>query len=91
LCFYLKKKPAKHRWLIPVILATWDAHIKRIITVGGQPRQEVLKTPISNTTRAKWTEGMVQVTQCMLCKHEALSSNPRPIKGRKKKKNKNKP
>jgi hypothetical protein len=30
-------------WLIPVILATWEAEIRRIM-VRGQPRQIVLKT-----------------------------------------------
>jgi hypothetical protein len=35
---------AKHQWLIPVILATWEAKIERIV-VPGQPRQKVCKTP----------------------------------------------
>jgi hypothetical protein len=43
-----------HRWLIPVILATWEAEI-RSIAVWGQPGQIVLKSlsqKISNTKRA---------------------------------------
>jgi hypothetical protein len=30
LCFYthLKKKKARHQWLMPIILATWEAEIK---------------------------------------------------------------
>jgi hypothetical protein len=36
-------KAARHQWLIPVILATQEAEIRRI-KVGGQPRQIVCKT-----------------------------------------------
>jgi hypothetical protein len=60
-----------------VILATWEAGIKRI-TVGGQPRQIVHKTPISKTIRAKWPIGVSQEVEHLLCKCKALSSNPRP-------------
>jgi hypothetical protein len=40
--------------------------------VGGQSGQ------ISKITRAKHTGGVVQVVEYLLCKHEALSSNPDP-------------
>jgi hypothetical protein len=60
-----------------VILATWEAGIKRI-TVGGQPRQIVRKTPISKKIRAKWPIGVSQEVEHLLCKCKALSSNPRP-------------
>jgi hypothetical protein len=33
---------------------------------------------------------MVQVVECLLCKHKALSSNSSPIKGKKKEKEKEK-
>jgi hypothetical protein len=52
-------------------LATWEAEIRRI-TVQGQSRQIVQETPISKTTRAKWTGGMAQAVEHLLCKHEAL-------------------
>jgi hypothetical protein len=35
-----------------------------------------LQDPISKITRAKWARGMVQVVESLLCKYEALSSNP---------------
>jgi hypothetical protein len=42
-----KKKTNKQktgcRWLTPIILATWEAEIRRI-KVGGQPKQMVLQT-----------------------------------------------
>jgi hypothetical protein len=36
--------------------------------------------PISKLTRAKWTGGIANVVQCLLCKHEVLSSKPSPPK-----------
>jgi hypothetical protein len=49
------------------------------IVVQGQPGQIVHKTPsISKIPRAKWTGSMAQVVECLLCKHEALSSNSSP-------------
>jgi hypothetical protein len=47
-------KPHGSWWLMPIILATCEAEIRRIV-VRGQPRQIVPKTPISKITRAKWT------------------------------------
>jgi hypothetical protein len=48
-CSDKKKKPNKQnvgqvQCLQPIILATWEAEIGRII-VGGQPRQKVNETP----------------------------------------------
>jgi hypothetical protein len=34
--------------------------------------------------RAKWTGGMAQAVELLLCKHKALSSNPNPTKKKKK-------
>jgi hypothetical protein len=42
----LFKSIARHWWLRPVILATWEAEIWRI-HVSGQPRLTTLETPIS--------------------------------------------
>jgi hypothetical protein len=39
-------------WLTSVILATWEAEIRRI-TVQSQPGQIICKNPISKVTRAK--------------------------------------
>jgi hypothetical protein len=68
---------ARHQWLTPVILTTWEAKIRRIM-VWGQPRQIVLWEPISKITRAKWTGGVAQEVQRVLFKYETLSSYPSP-------------
>jgi hypothetical protein len=48
---------ARHHWLMPIILATWEA----------KPRQIVCETPISKAAKAKWTGGGTQVLQHLLC------------------------
>jgi hypothetical protein len=63
---------------MPVILAIWETETERI-SAGGQPGQIVFKTPNS---RAKWTGGMTQMVEHLLCKYEALTSNPSPTKKR---------
>jgi hypothetical protein len=70
---------------MPVILATWEAEIKRNL-VPGQPRQIVLETPISKITRAKWTGSVAQVVEWLLCKCKSLSSNPSPTRKRERQK-----
>jgi hypothetical protein len=45
--------------------------------VQGQPRQIVRETPISKITRAN---GLEVWLKCLLCKCEALSSNPQKEK-----------
>jgi hypothetical protein len=65
--------------------ATWEAEIEGI-TVRGQPGQIVCKTPMSKITRAKWTAGVAQGVECLLCKCKALSSNPSVTKKKKKEK-----
>jgi hypothetical protein len=60
------------------------------IMVQGQHGQIVCETPISKITRAKWTGSVAQVIECLLCKCEALSSNPSLTKKKKKRKKKKK-
>jgi hypothetical protein len=43
--------------------------------VQGQTRQTVCENPISKRARAKWTRGVAQVVELLLCKFEALSSH----------------
>jgi hypothetical protein len=64
-------------WLAPIILATWEAKIRRI-SVQGQSGQIVCETPISKIIRAKWIGGVAHMIECLFCKHEVLSSNPIP-------------
>jgi hypothetical protein len=52
---------------MPVLLATWEAEIRKTNS---------LQDSISKITRAKWTGDVAQAVQCLLCKPEALSSNP---------------
>jgi hypothetical protein len=55
--------------------------------IEGHPRQIVHEklrpSPISKITRAKWTESMAQVVECLLCKGKDLSSNSSPRKKKK--------
>jgi hypothetical protein len=53
LVFHVKKLLSPQElWLTLVMLATWEAEIRKI-KVRGQPGQIVLETPISKITRAK--------------------------------------
>jgi hypothetical protein len=40
----LRKLAVRYKWLMPVVLGTWEAEIWRIM-VCGQPRRIVLKSP----------------------------------------------
>jgi hypothetical protein len=42
-----------------------------------------LQDLISKITRTKWTEGVAQAVEHLLCKHKALSSNSSPTKEKK--------
>jgi hypothetical protein len=75
-------------WLMPVILATWGAEIRRIMgsrLAGANSSQD----PISKITTTKWTGGVAQAVECLLCKCKALNANASPSKNKKTKKPKN--
>jgi hypothetical protein len=72
--------------LMPAILATWEAEIRRI-KAQNHPGQIVIEIPSPKITSAKWTGGVAQETEHLFFP-KALSSNPRPTKERKKKKKK---
>jgi hypothetical protein len=64
----------------PVILAAWEAEIR-----GSGPAQtNSSQDLISKRNRAKWTGGVAQAVERLLCKCTALSSNPSPTKKKKK-------
>jgi hypothetical protein len=52
--------------------------------VQGQPGQNSPQDPISKITKAKWTGGVTQAVESLLCKCKALSSNPILTKKKKK-------
>jgi hypothetical protein len=68
---------ARRWWLTPVILAEIGK-----ISVLGQPKKLLWETtpPSSKITKGKWTGCVAQAVACLLCKYEALSSNPSPTK-----------
>jgi hypothetical protein len=55
------------RWLMPVILATWEAEIRRIV-VRGHPEQIVCKTTSPNNQKKM---DVAQAEEHLLCKHKA--------------------
>jgi hypothetical protein len=68
---------------MPVILDIWEDEIRRI-AVEGQLRQ-IARAPISKITRAKWTGGVAQAKEHLLCKCKTLNSNPNPNRIKKQK------
>jgi hypothetical protein len=51
---------------------TWQTEMWRT-EIRGHPRQIVLENPSPKITRAKWTGGVAQEVECLLCKEETLS------------------
>jgi hypothetical protein len=71
-----QKKVVRHRWLMPIILSTQKAEIRRIV-VQSQPEQRVHKTLSRKYPSQKWLVEWLKV--------KALSSNPSTTKKKKKK------
>jgi hypothetical protein len=63
---------------MPVILATWEAEVRRI-TVQSQTGK-VAKPYLKNYTTQNRAGEVAQVVEHLPSKHEALSSNPSPGK-----------
>jgi hypothetical protein len=71
-----------HRWFLPIILASWEAEIRRI-AVQGQLGQVVHGTPIYKTIRAEmdWRcDCRGGAAQCLLCKCQVVTSTLSPTK-----------
>jgi hypothetical protein len=67
---------------MPVILATQEAEIRRIV-VPSQFRQIVYDTLSQTNPSQKKADGVAQAVECLPSKHEAVSSNPRAAKKKK--------
>jgi hypothetical protein len=65
---WLKWSSSQVLWLTPVILASQEAEVRRIM-VWVQPRQNSLQDSILK----------IPITEHLPSKHEALSSNPSPV------------
>jgi hypothetical protein len=57
-----KNMSAGPQWLTLVILAIWEAEIRKIM-VQGQPMEIVQEIPSPKITRAKWTVGVTQMVE----------------------------
>jgi hypothetical protein len=68
-----------HLWLIPVILTTKEAKIRRIM-VRSQLGQIVHETLSRKLPNQKKVGGLAQVVELLPSKYEALNSNPNTAK-----------
>jgi hypothetical protein len=69
------EKGARCPWLTPIILATQEAEIRRI-TVRSQQGANSLETLPQKYTTQNRAGRVVQLVECLLSKHEVLSSKP---------------
>jgi hypothetical protein len=58
----------------PNCWGVWDQEDSGLRTVGSNSSWD----PIPKIGRLKWARGLTQVAEHLLCKHEALNSNPNP-------------
>jgi hypothetical protein len=79
---YTKQSLSGYWWLMPVILATWEAQISGIV-VQSQPWQRVCKSLSQKYPTQKRAGGVARVAEHLLSKCEALSSNPSANKKKK--------
>jgi hypothetical protein len=63
---------AKRQRLLPVILATQEAEIRRI-TIGSQPRQIVWEILCGKSPSQKRAGGVAEVVECLPSNNETLS------------------
>jgi hypothetical protein len=68
-------------WLLPVILATWKAEIRRI--ANFRPVWASSQDPISKITKAKWTGGLGSSSSVPALQGKALNSNSSTTKKKK--------
>jgi hypothetical protein len=69
---------------MPLIPAVWETSgLEKNLILAAWEAELVNETLISKIARPKWTGGVAQVVEHLLCKFKATSSNP--IKTKKKK------
>jgi hypothetical protein len=75
-CCFREATLAGPLWLVPVILPTWEADVRRIAILSqlGQIFREIY---LKNTQQKRKTGGEAQVVQFLPNKCETMSANPK--------------
>jgi hypothetical protein len=60
----------------PSYVGDWDSEYQSL----RPARENSSQVPISKIKRAKWSRGVTQVVEHLVCKHKALSSNSNATK-----------